>query len=461
MTRRIFGYLLIALCGAVSPGFAETIYVPVVATQAGNVSYETRVMISNTGAADGHLTTYFIPVNTDGATRDDGAGQNIILLGFSTFNTLPDGQGLGMFEVLTDSDRLAIHGQMVGDRAGEEIIGPEIPAVSMKNAFRANQTAHVQGWERGGNKVTDFGLLNLGSTEASCLFDVLRADGSAVVGNVALPFAPLSQGHVPDVLSVLSLANAADLRLVATCDQPFYPYATVSDPQTGEMRFITPSAISADGLPNPGADEFVYLSDLNWSGTTNIRNGPHKDVSGWDAHASELGIGGYKPIEINGVTYNKGISWFPGWGNSEVRWNLNGQYRRFEAIVRIDDEKTGFYEWGLVNRSTGNFIRLQRPAGGFRAAETSTNFRIGGGARIRIYGDGVQLLDSSEFYSYGNSINVSVDVEGVNVLRVELVATHHEQANAPHRNGLTSTPALVRTCSWHDLLNLADAKLIQ
>ncbi len=461
MTRKIFGYLSIALCGLAGPLLAETIYVPVVATEVGGVAYETRVMISNTGGVDGQLTTYFIPVNVNGTERDDGAGQDVILLGATTFNTLAEGQGLGMFEILTEYDRLAIHGRMVGDRDGEVVLGPEIPAVSLKNSFRANQTAHVQGWERGDNKTTDFGLLNLSSSANSCLFDLLRADGTAVAGAVPLDFQPLSQGQIPDVLSLLNLTNVADLRLVATCDQPFYPYAVVSDSQTGEVSFVAPSVVSIDGLPNPGSGDFVYLSDLNWSGTTNIRNGPHKDRSGWDAHAGEFGFGGYKDIEINGVLYNKGVSWFPGWGNSEVRWTLSSQYQRFQATVRIDDEKTGFYEWGLINRSNGNFIRLQRPAGGFRSVESSTNFRIGGGARIKIYGDGTLLFDSPEFYAYGNSIQVDVDVSGVNILKIELIGTHHEQANAPHRNGLSSTPALVRTCTWHDLLNLADAKLIQ
>ena len=89
MTRRILGTLLIALCGVASPGFAETIYVPIVATQVGDVSYETRVMISNFGATDGPLTTYFIPIETDGADRPDDAGQDAIILGYSTFTTLP------------------------------------------------------------------------------------------------------------------------------------------------------------------------------------------------------------------------------------------------------------------------------------------------------------------------------------------------------------------------------------
>lgn len=459
MTRRIFGCLLIALCGLAGPAFAETAYVPVVATDTGDTTFETRVMISNTGAADSEFRTYFIPSDTDGVDRPDGAGQGVVLLGGATFRTEPEAKGLGIFEIASDDDQLAYHARMVGQDAGGEILAAEIPVITSRNAIPAGQTAHLQGWVRNFVR-TDFGLINLGSGEAECRIDIRRADGLAIATGITGTWQPLSQRHFPDALGLLGLDQTAQIRAAITCDQTFYPYAVILDPETGVALFIEPSASSGNGLSDPGDDDFVYLSDIGWSRTDNVRHGPNRDRTGFDPHAPGGEIGGYKAIEINGVTYAKGISWFPHWGNSWVEWALGGQYQRFQATVRIDDEKFGRYEWGLVNRSNGNFIRIQRPPEGFRGPERDNNFRIGGGARIRILGDGKVLFESGEFYAYGPSVDVDIDVRGVNVMRILLIGTHHEQAGAPHRRGLRSTPALVVANTFHDMVCLADAKLI-
>jgi NPCBM/NEW2 domain len=460
MTRKLFGTLLLALFCLCGPAFAETVYIPVPAdVRAGN-SFEARVEITNTGLETASFTTYFIPAGSNGLDRADGAEQGYLLLPGATLVTGVEGVGLGLFEITSDHDGLAVHARLVGNRDGAEYPGTDLPVLTRSNAFAANTTADVQGWARNGSLVTDFGAVNLGFQEATCRVDVRRVDGSAIATNISLTWSPRSQRQFDDALGILNLSGVSAIRAAIRCDQSFYPYATQFENATGEMLFIAPSAKVEDGVSDPGAADFVYLDDLDWSGTYNVRNGPHKNVSGFEPHAPGGAIGGYKPIQINGVTYPRGVSWFPGWGDSKVTWQLGGQYKRFQAIVRVDDEKFGEYEWGVVNRSTGQFIRIERPPQGFNGPESNTRFRIGAGCHLKINADGATIYESPEFYAYGPSVDVDIDVEGVQQLDIILIGTHSEQAGAPHRAGLTSTPALVQTNTFHDLIDLADAKLL-
>jgi hypothetical protein len=460
MTRKIIGILLIALCGVSGTVFSETVYIPVPAdVRAGN-PFEARIDITNTGLQAASFTTYFIPSDTDGLDRPEGAEQGFLLLPGATLQTGVEGSGLGLFEITSDHDGLQVHARLMGSRDGVQYLGAELPVVTRWNSFAANTTAQVQGWARNGSLVTDFGLINLGFQEASCLISVRRVDGSAIATNINLTWPPRSQRQFNDALGILNLNSVAGIRTSVSCDQSFYPYSTQFDNQTGEMMFVAPSAKVEDGISDPADSEFVYLDELNWTETYNVRNGPHKNVSGFEPHAPGGEIGGYKPIQINGVTYPKGVSWFPGWGDSKVTWQLGGQYKRFQAIVRVDDEKFGKYEWGVVNRSTGQFIRIERPPQGFNGPENNTRFRIGAGCHLKINGDGVTIYESPEFYAYGPAVDVDIDVEGVDKLDIILIGTHSEQGGAPHRAGLTSTPALVQTNTFHDLIDLADAKLL-
>ncbi len=460
MTRKILVLLLALLCGFSASAWAETIYVPIPVDQRSGSTFAAQVAITNTGTAAANFTTYFIPAGSNGLERPDGAEQGFLLLPGATLDTTVDRMGRGMFEITSDAQGLVVHAQLIGNRDGVEYLGARLPVLTRETAFAANNTAHLQGWVRDGALVTDFGIINAGFQEITCFIDVRRVDGSAIAQGIRFSWPPRSHQQFDDALGLLDLNGVTNVRAAILCDQSFFPYASQFNVDTGEVLLISPSDKVEDGVSDPADSEFVFLDELNWSETYNVRNGPNKNVSGFEPHAPGGEIGGYKPIQINGITYPKGVSWFPGWGDSKVTWQLEGRYKRFQAIVRVDDEKFGKYEWGVVNRSTGQFLRIERPPQGFNGPENDSRFRIGAGCSLKINADGVTIYESPEFYAYGPAVNVDVDIEGVNQLDIILLGSHSEQAGAPHRSGLQSTPAFVRTNTFHDLINLADAKLL-
>ncbi|MFP3939190.1 MAG: NPCBM/NEW2 domain-containing protein [Thermoanaerobaculia bacterium] len=443
---------------------AGTVYVPYPGpVEIGDVEYEAQIWASNTDESDvRRIEHFFIPSREDGTVREDEGVTLVRIPPGTTMRLRIDEEAGGLIEVLA-APQVVITARLVqkSARAAGPLRGVQLPVISSDNLVEAGTAAHLQGWERNESATqTNVGLLNLGQDPTQCEVRVFRADSSQIASTALISLDALSHVQFDGALEILEADNVKDVRGEVTCDQPFYPYASIYHDDPAEIVVIGPSESGDSELVRPGDEpKFTYLDELNWSETSNVRSGPHKNVSGWDAHAGPNGIGGYKPIEINGTEYEHGISWFPGWNDSWVAWRLDGEYSRFTATVRIDDEMHGKYEWARVDRNTGRFIELKRPPGGFRAQETHDNFRVSAGARIRIRGDDELLFESEEFYAYGPAVEVDVDVTGVEVLRIELEPDHSEQAGAPHRAGLRSTPALVKLCSWFDLIDVADAKL--
>lgn len=461
--RRTPRYALIFLLALLlaPQAWAGTVYVlypgPV---EIGGIPYETQIWASNAdGESFRRLEHFFIRSISDGTERETEPTPVGLPAGV-TKRLAVDRQTSGLLEVSAPPE-VVVNARLVpaGDQGGPTA-GVQLPVISSASSAEAGEALHLQGWERIESLIsTNLGLVNLGDDESQCEVSVFRSDGSQIGPTVLLGLNPRSHVQFDQALGILETGDIQDVRSTVRCNTAFYTYASVYHQDPVGATFILPSATGASALNRPGTDDFIYLDVLDWVETANVRNGPNRNISGFNPHSAQGEIGGYKPIEINGKRYEHGVSWFPGWGNSAVTWQLDGEYTRFTATVRIDDEKRGDYEWGRVNRKTGELVELERPAGGFRASETDTLFRVGAGARIQIFGDGQVLFESDEFYAYGPAVQVDIDVRGVKRLRVVLLGTHHELRNAPHRAGLRSTPALVRTCSWFDLIDLADAKL--
>jgi len=459
---RLLGLLLPWL--VVAPAFAGTVYVPYAANfELGGVQYQTQIWAGNDypdilGLAE----HYFIPSFTDGTLREaeptavwtmPGETRKISVL-----------EGMGMLEVFA-SEEVHIQARLVP--VGNEAFagqGVEVPVISSSNVVPANQPVQLLGWERranGAEAYSNFGLINMGHETTECMVDVYRADGSLVLGDVALTFKALSHNQFDQVLGLLGETDALNWRLGVYCDQPFFPYLSVYYPQTGRITFVEGAASGRSELQRPllgVSEQFVYLSDLPYANLGGIEVGPWRDASGVEFHQGPP-FGGFKPIQINGVQYAKGISFYPLWGRTPfLEFDLNGQYAVFTAIVRIDDHFFDHYEWAIVDASTGQWVRLERPSDGFRGRERENPIRIGAAATFQILGDGEFLFRSPEIYAYGDAVEVEIDVRGVDLLRLQLHPDGTEQLGAPHRNGLTQA-RMVRRASWHDMIDFADAKL--
>ncbi len=460
--------LLLLPCLLAAPAFAGTLYVPFAADfELGGMSYQTWVWATNHHTAEPATIEYLnLDTFTIGTDREDIEPVELMIPPGETMILVSEANQ-GMIEVFAPLD-VYVQARLVP--VGEDPAaghGIEVPVISSDNVIPAGGRAHLLGWERradGAEAYSNFGLLNLGHQEANCFVDVLRGDGALIADNVPLPLSPLSHLHFEHALSLLGLSEAVDWRTVVTCDQKFYSYLSLYYPTTGRLAFVGPAPSGASELQRPlgggVSTQFDYISDLPIDAWGGLEIGPFIDSTGIDFHhPSGHPVGGYRDLRIQGVTYEKGISFYPKWSQVPyVEYQLGGQYALFTAVVRVDDFYTGKYEWAVVHPTTGRWERLERPSDGFRGVERTNPIRVGSAMTFQVKGDGVVLYQSPEIYAYGDPLTIEVDVRGVDVLRLEGHPDGTEQLGAPHRNGLSSARPVFR-CPWLDLIDFADAKL--
>lgn len=458
--------LLVLLLAA--PAFAGTVYVPYAADfELGGVTYETRIWISNNDLVNEGTVEYLYLASFQIGTDRENLEPTVLTLAPKSTTLLSVQGDRGWMEIYA-SEEVFVDARLMPVSGGVSGPGIDLPVVSSKNVIEAGQWANLLGWKRtddGDSAFTNFGLLNLGHQIANCLIDVYSAAGSLVVNDFPLAINPLSHNEFTQAIGIIGFTDASDWRAALTCDQPFFPYITVQYPPSGRVAFVGPAESGRSELQRPSgggvSSQFAYLSDLpieSWGG---IEVRPFHDASGleWHPPGGNGPVGPTGPIRIQGVTYEKGVSFYPRWNRTAfVEYRLNGEYALFTAIVRLDDVYSGDYEWAIVDPNTNRWVRLERPSDGFRGRERSNPIRVGGAANFNIKGDGEVLYQSPEIYAYGDPLVIEIDVRGVDVLRLEGHPGGTEQLNAPHRNGLSS-PRYVSNCPWLDMIDFADAKL--
>lgn len=119
------------------------------------------------------------------------------------------------------------------------------------------------------------------------------------------------------------------------------------------------------------SSEKISLMDLNWISAT----------AGWGKVNKNESIQN-SPIKIDGKTYDKGIGTH---ANSEIVYDLNGQYKTFECLAGLDSE-TGAY----------------------------------GSVVFKVYGDDNLLFDSGIVKGGDKAKNIDVNLNGVNKLKLAL-----------------------------------------
>jgi alpha-galactosidase len=140
------------------------------------------------------------------------------------------------------------------------------------------------------------------------------------------------------------------------------------------------------GTPAPPQDS--YLSDLAWTYMTNGWGPAEKDMSN-----GETASGDGNTITLNGTTYAKGLGVH---ANSEIRYNLGGNYTRFTAAIGVDDEVG----------SNGTVV-------------------------FQVWADGVKLYDSGVMNGSTATKNVDVDITGKSELTL-IVTDGGDNINYDH-----------------------------
>lgn len=175
---------------------------------------------------------------------------------------------------------------------------------------------------------------------------------------------------------VVGLRRSIGVPLSQTVNGTVYQFTGWSDGGAATHSVFFPSA-NTTYTANYVARQSVYVSDLPYAGAPTNGWGPvEKDKSN-----GEFAAGDGRAIQLNGVTYAKGLGVH---ANSEITYDLGGQYDRFISDVGVDDE-----------------------------------VGTGGSVIFQVWADGVKLFDSGLMAGPSDTKRVDVDVS--NKLRLKLV----------------------------------------
>lgn len=237
------------------PVFAGALYVP---AENGAPAFTTRVWVTNEGSVARSLSLFLISGSTDGTVRTGGPepthisvppGRTVVL------NPAPTGFE-GLIEIDADPELVVGARRVPRFQPPEEAVGTPVPVVSSTNSVAGDGMQTVQGWQRAASDavVTNLRVVNLGHRAALCTVGAFAPGGEALAIVHLEEQPPLSLRSFDDALAQLGKKQVRDHRVQVTCDQRFYVYSTVTEPD-GAAIFLLPSQSGASALTVPGASE--------------------------------------------------------------------------------------------------------------------------------------------------------------------------------------------------------------
>jgi len=257
--------ILVGLLASALPVRAGTVYLPL----ATNVSVDeralrTEIWISNPTDESHQVTFLFLSDRQDGTTAGDRNALNpLIIRPGATFfinNSVPSGES-GMLEINADPE-LVFSAKLISINGGPGETGAHVPVVSSENLIPAGGTAQILALERTPDgTVSNVGLINFSEAPATCTARVFTGAGIAVGGTAVLSLEPLSTAQFTEVLELLGLNQATNVRVELSCDQDFYAYGVVLGHEPEETLFLQPSMSGDSSLLAPGLlPPFVELT---------------------------------------------------------------------------------------------------------------------------------------------------------------------------------------------------------
>ncbi len=252
--------VLSMLAAGALPALAGNVYIPL-ASNVGidGAGYVTKVWVTNPDAATHHFTTTFIQEGTSG-TSGQATSANVFVpaSGTAVLAGIAPGGQTGLLEI--DGEVAGASVMLVGARlevtsSDGTLLGfTTVPAISQDTIAPAGSFVELLGLERGiGGTLTDFSLVNLGTSSSQCQVAGLDVTGRLLTPPSTLTLQALSRRDFGDVLALLGAVNLGDAHIVATCDQPFYAFATVYAPGTGPIAFVGPAPTLAGTVTKGGS----------------------------------------------------------------------------------------------------------------------------------------------------------------------------------------------------------------
>lgn len=245
---------LFALAAAASPAWAQNgnVYVPLASNVLiAGANYSTKVWVSNPDSVTHHITTTFIQEGVAGTTGAAPPSPNLFMVATSSLalpNIAPAGQ-TGLLSI-NGPTALVVGARIEVTNSDGSLLGiTSVPVITQNNVAAAGSFIEVQGLQRGvGNVITDYAMVNLGSAPAQCTVGAVDLTGAVLAAPTTVSMPALSRRDFNDVLAILGQASVSDVRVAATCNQPFYAFATVYAPGTGAIAYVAPSPTLAGSV---------------------------------------------------------------------------------------------------------------------------------------------------------------------------------------------------------------------
>jgi hypothetical protein len=246
---------ILVLLFATAPGFAGTLYLPIVAPEEPSEgSYKVRVWFTNNGDHQVDVRLLFLPGMGDGTKNRSGA--EVKAIGPGATLVLFEVAEPGLLEIEAPPE-VAVNAELRHTTlpGPKEVFGAS-PVVWSENVADPGETLVVQGLRRNAAGVaTHLGLMNLGHKAASCYAGLFRTDGGELASASALPLPALANVLLEDVLVLVETGPIGDVHARISCDRPFYAYAALQERTTGEIVFVEPSPTGTSTLKPPGQQE--------------------------------------------------------------------------------------------------------------------------------------------------------------------------------------------------------------
>ncbi|MEJ2009202.1 MAG: NPCBM/NEW2 domain-containing protein [Acidobacteriota bacterium] len=219
--------------------------------------------------------------------------------------------------------------------------------------------------------ISDIGVDDEEGSLGSVVFQVW-ADGVKIYDSGLMTGSSATRTVNVDVTGV----NQLQLVVTDGGDNTYYDHADWAGAYLTADTTSTPTPTPTPTPTSSSTATSTYMSDLAWVGTPTNGWGPaEKDMSNGEKAAGDGGT-----ITLNGVTYAKGLGVH---ANSQITYNLGGNYSRFISDIGVDDEEG----------SLGSVV-------------------------FQVWADGVEIYDSGLMAGSSATKTVNVDVTGVNQLQL-------------------------------------------
>ncbi|HMB54253.1 MAG TPA: hypothetical protein VKU40_13120 [Thermoanaerobaculia bacterium] len=247
---------LVALVAALSvlvAGIASagTVYLPLAINQEiDGTFYRTLLWATNTGGTATQIEVRFIDTNTDGVE-----GGQVRKVTVPPGASVPIGNqitGNGFAEITADDNIVFVAELKSFDADGQPRSSASVPLVDAENLMAADQRSHLLALERSVDaSATNLGLVNLSPEEAECTIRAFRPEGNQIQGTARIAMPPLGHREFPDAFGILGEVSIDGARLEASCNAPYYAYATLFSEQPDALHFVTAASGGPAALASP------------------------------------------------------------------------------------------------------------------------------------------------------------------------------------------------------------------